>query len=408
MSQPEPIRVTIKMYDDEKYVELPFNYDIFIKSILSMLGIEENLLETFTFSYQNNSDLKVYFIKNEDDYILFLKTCAENKTQILNVHLASDIETKNEINANEDKIEIKEISSNKNYKESFIEDEKEERDNNIISNQNHNIIEIKQDSGNILNNIEENENLEYSLLGENNNISEKNNNNKIKINNKNNQNINKNENEIIYNEINASLTNANSRIICNICKQSKQLNIINIIYFCKDCQIFFCDTCEVDIGKNHEHCYYKIKNNKQYQEISDKIQQSGNKFDNFNKDLNNSIINNGSIIENSVKGIIDEGSKFIGSIKNSIKNFFGSNENENNNQNYNNPNELYNPYQMNNNKQNNFRNISDNNQLKILVAQAKSKYNLSDISDIDIERALSQHNGNIDEAASMLLMNKDL
>ena len=123
MSQPEPIRVTIKMYDDEKYVELPFNYDIFIKSILSMLGIEENLLETFTFSYQNNSDLKVYFIKNEDDYILFLKTCAENKTQILNVHLASDIETKNEINANEDKIEIKEISSNKNYKESFIEDE---------------------------------------------------------------------------------------------------------------------------------------------------------------------------------------------------------------------------------------------------------------------------------------------
>ena len=49
MSQPEPIRVTIKMYDDEKYVELPFNHDIFIKSILSMLGIEENLLYIYSY-----------------------------------------------------------------------------------------------------------------------------------------------------------------------------------------------------------------------------------------------------------------------------------------------------------------------------------------------------------------------
>ena len=417
MSQSEPIRVTIKSYSDEKFVELPLDYNIFINSISTMLGIKQNLYESFQLSYQNSSDLKVYFIKNEDDYNLFLKTCSENNTKILNVNLANEIGIQNENNqANEDKLEIKEISSNKNYRESFIEEEKEENDNNIkiYSNQNNNL-EIKKDSGNILNNIEENEGArEFSLLGESNNIIEQNiiNENINKnINNKNSQKIiinNNNKNEIInnevYNEIKVSSSLVKFNMKCNICKQTKGLDIV---YYCKDCQIFFCDTCEVDIGKIHKHCYYKIRNNKQYTEISNKFQQSGNKFDNFNKDLNKSIINNGNFIENSVKGIISEGSKIFGNIGNSIKNLFNSNDNDNN---QNNPNELNNPYDMGNNvqNQNNYRNIPNDNQLKILVAQAKWKYNLSEISDIDIERALVQHNGNIDDAASMLLMNKDL
>ena len=422
MSQPEPIRVTIKLYGDEKFVELPLEYNIFIKSILTMLGIEQNLLETFQFSYQNSSDLKVYFIKNEDDYNLFLKACSENNTKILDVNLINEVEIQNENNqANEDKLEIKEISSNKNYKESFIEEEKEENDNNIkiYSEQNNNNLEIKKDSGNILNNIEENEGaMEFSLLGESNNIIEQNiinNNINEKINNKNSQKIiikkSNDKNDIInneaHNEIKVSSSLVKFNMKCNICKQNKGLDIV---YYCKDCQIFFCDTCEVDIGKIHKHCYYKIRNNKQYKEINNKIQQSGNKFTNFNKDLNKSIINNGNFIENSVKGIISEGSKIFGNIGNSIKNFFNSNENDNNQNN--NPNELNNPYAIRNNNlnqnQNNHRNIPNDNQLHILVAQAKSKYNLSEISDIDIERALVQHNGNIDDAASMLLMNKDL
>ena len=424
MSQPEPIRVTIKLYGDEKFVELPLEYNIFIKSILTMLGIEQNLLETFQFSYQNSSDLKVYFIKNEDDNNLFLKACSENNRKILDVNLINEVEIQNENNqANEDKLEIKEISSNKNNKESFIEEEKEENDNNIkiYSEQNNNNIEIKKDSGNILNNIEENEGaMEFSLLGESNNIIEQNiinNNINEKINNKNSQKIiikkSNDKNEIInneaHNEIKVSSSLVKFNMKCNVCKQNKGLDIV---YYCKDCQIFFCDTCEVDIGKIHKHCYYKIRNNKQYKEINNKIQQPGNKFTNFNKDLNKSIINNGNFIENSVKGIISEGSKIFGNIGNSIKNFFNSNENDNNQNN--NPNELNNPYAIRNNNlnqnqnQNNHRNIPNDNQLKILVAQAKSKYNLSEISDIDIERALVQHNGNIDDAASMLLMNKDL
>ena len=423
MSQSEPIRVTIKMYSDEKFVELPLDYNIFIKSILSMLGIEENLLETFQLSYQNSSDLKVYFIKNEDDYNLFLKTCSENNTKILNVNLAIEDEKQNENNkANKDKLEIKEISSNKNYHESLIEEEKEEKeenDNNIKIYSNQNNLKIKKDSGNILNNIEEDEGInEFSLLGESNNMIEQNiinnNNNNKKINNRNYQKIiikNNDKNEIInneaHNEIKVSSSLVKFNMKCNICKQTKGLDIV---YYCKDCQIFFCDTCEADLGKIHKHCYYKIRNNKQYTEINNKIQQSGIRFDNFNKDLNKSIINNGNFIENSVKGIISEGSKIFGNIGNSIKNFFNSNDNDNNQNN--NPNELNNPYAMGNNNlnqnQNNYRNIPNDNQLKILVAQAKSKYNLSEISDIDIERALVQHNGNIDDAVSMLLMNKDL
>ena len=424
MSQSESVQVTINMYGDEKYVELPLDYDTFVKNILAMLGIEQNLLETFQFSYQNSSDLKVYFIKNEDDYNLFLKTCKEKNTKTLNVNLANDNEMQNNNKqAEEDKLEIKEISSNKNYRESIIEEEKEENDNNnninikIYSNQNNNNnIEIKKDSGNILNNMEENENVEFSLLGESNNINEQyniNNNINKKINNKNSQKIiikkknDKNEifNNEAYNEIKLSSSNVKFNVTCNLCKQNK---VMDIVYFCKDCNILFCDTCEVDKGKTHKHCYYKIRNQKQFTEINNKIQKLGNKFDNYNKELNKNIINNGNFIENSVKGIISEGSRIFGNIGNSIKNFFNSNDNDNNQNN--NPNELNNPYSMSNNNQNqnNSRNIPNDNQLKILVLQAKSKYNLSEISDIDIERALVQHNGNIDDAASMLLMNKDL
>ena len=403
--KPKPITITLKYYNDEKIVELPLKYDDFIKNICSMLIIQIEFVKTFHFYYQNTADLKVYFIKNESDYKLFLKTCSEKNAKVLNIKLSDD-NTNNIIikdNNNEDsKEDIKEISINNNinYKESFIEEEKEEKEEkiNLIDNNINHINISKKNSENIFNNIDDDlEAIEFSMISENKNINinkNENNINNIKINN-NNQ-INK---KIIMPSNNAKLN-----IFCNVCKHNK---IIDVVYYCKDCNLFFCETCEIDLGRIHQHCYYKIKNKRQYDEMIKNpdnvniVNQKGN----FIQNLNRSNANKGAIIQNSVKEIISEGSKILGNLKTSITNFFNPNEIDDSN----NPNEINNPYEINNYnaKVDNEVNANNENKYKSLVAQAKSKYNLTDITDDEIEKALIQHKGNIDDAVAMLLLKND-
>ena len=386
MAKQESINVTIKYYEDEKFVTLPLDFNIFIKNICNMLSIPEEKKENFQFSYQNESDLKIYFIKNAEDYNLLLKTCKEQKTKILNIQLSNDFEDKkNEIKNKEDNANINNI-------------------NNIIQINNDNT--NKNNSENIPINIDENlEAMEFSYLNADNNIIEKNNN---KNNNQINNNINNNQ---INEQNNPSELNKNFNIDCSICKQNK---FTDIVYYCSDCKLFFCDKCEIDIGKIHKHCYYKIRNKKQYNELKDSLNSFGNKFQNLNKNINKSIINTGNSIENSVKGIFSEGSKIIGNIGNTIKNFFNSNENDanknkNNNNNDINSNELNNPYEVKNEQkqENKDKNNLNQNQIKSLVMQAKSLYNLSKFNDMEIEKALIQHKGNIEEAVSMLLLDNN-
>ena len=403
--KPKPITITLKYYNDEKIVELPLKYDDFIKNICSMLIIQIEFVKTFHFYYQNTADLKVYFIKNESDYKLFLKTCSEKNAKVLNIKLSDD-NTNNIIikdNNNEDsKEDIKEISINNNinYKESFIEEEKEEKEEkiNLIDNNINHINISKKNSENIFNNIDDDlEAIEFSMISENKNININKNENNI-------NNININNNNQINNKIIMPSNNAKLNIFCNVCKHNK---IIDVVYYCKDCNLFFCETCEIDLGRIHQHCYYKIKNKRQYDEMIKNpdnvniVNQKGN----FIQNLNRSNANKGAIIQNSVKEIISEGSKILGNLKTSITNFFNPNEIDDSN----NPNEINNPYEINNYnpKVDNEVNANNENKYKLLVAQAKSKYNLTDITDDEIEKALIQHKGNIDDAVAMLLLKND-
>ena len=403
--KPKPITITLKYYNDEKIVELPLKYDDFIKNICSMLIIQIEFVKTFHFYYQNTADLKVYFIKNESDYKLFLKTCSEKNAKVLNIKLSDD-NTNNIIikdNNNEDsKEDIKEISINNNinYKESFIEEEKEEKEEkiNLIDNNINHINISKKNSENIFNNIDDDlEAIEFSMISENKNININKNENNI-------NNININNNNQINKKIIMPSNNAKLNIFCNVCKHNK---IIDVVYYCKDCNLFFCETCEIDLGRIHQHCYYKIKSKRQYDEMIKNpdnvniVNQKGN----FIQNLNRSNANKGAIIQNSVKEIISEGSKILGNLKTSITNFFNPNEIDDSN----NPNEINNPYEINNYnpKVDNEVNANNENKYKLLVAQAKSKYNLTDITDDEIEKALIQHKGNIDDAVAMLLLKND-
>ena len=225
--------------------------------------------------------------------------------------------------------------------------------------------------------------------------------------------INNNKNEIQNNpfnnnplngEINAPGINTNFSMNCDLCKHNKSSNII---YYCSDCKIFFCNECEIKIGKIHKHSYYKIRTQKQFNELKNSLSSFGNKFDNKNKNINNT----GKSIENSVKEILWEGSKIFGNIGNSLKNLFNQHENQENQNNEINPNELVNPYviRKNNKKQkNDDGEIPDEKQLKILIINARTYYNLSEFNDIDIERALIQSKGDIGGAVQMLFLNKDL
>ena len=401
MSKPEVINATIEYYGERKLVTIPLDYNIFIESISVMLQIEKEKIGNFQFSYQNNSDLKIYFIKNAEDYALFLNTCKEKKAEMIiikSIEMIDDKQNNEQKDNFDNKIEKKEINANKIQKKIFIEEEEVKENNNI----NQIKINNNKDSGNIINKIDDNlEAMEFSYLDESNIINDKNN----IINNKK-EKINNNQ---INNQANIPSLMKNFNINCDICKQKKSSDIV---YYCADCKLFFCETCEIDIGKIHIHCYYKIRNKKQYEGLKNSIYTFGNKFQNLNNNMNKSIINNGKTIENSVKEILSEGSKFFGNIGNSLKNFFNQNENlENQNQNNKiNKDELINPYTIRNNniQRKNIGNVTDDKQLKLLVSQAKNTYNLSQFSDKDIETALIHHKGNIEEAVSMLFSNNDL
>ena len=174
-----------------------------------------------------------------------------------------------------------------------------------------------------------------------------------------------------------------------------------IAFYCKNCSIFFCYNCEEEIGKNHQHCYYKIRNIEQFREISDIHNNLNNQIKNP-YDININSISNNNSIENKITDIISEGSKIIESklhnTYNSIINFFNLNNNNNNNTDI----KIFNRqnFKRNNNIQNN--NIND---IKTIIEQAKSQYNLEQIGDDEIERALIITNGNIDKAVGLLFSN---
>ena len=178
MSNPEEIKTTIEFYGENKFVILPLDYNDFIQRISSMLQIEKEKIENFQFSYQNDSDLKIYFIKNAEDYALFLNTCKEKKTNILNIKSNEMFDDKedNEEKDNEikiyNKIETKEIHANENQKKNFFGEKKVNEDNKNNVNQ---IIINNKDSGNILNKIDDNlEAMEFSYLDESNIVNNKN------------------------------------------------------------------------------------------------------------------------------------------------------------------------------------------------------------------------------------------
>ena len=399
----EKLIAKIKYYEQTIIVELPIDYNKFIDSLSEMLQIPEEMIEKFNIFYIDINN-KEFMIKKSEDYSDFLYAVKYKKAEILNIELIDNIEENKKIqNKNiilqkkEDKEKAVEDKLNNPYKEYIFEE-----DTKLM------MANAKQEFGNKLNNIKNIENIEFSFLDEeklNNEKKVKNNGRNLiyKYKNNNNNLINKNinsyygQNNLVDNQIREAPIQINFNIECYYCKNNK---MNGIAFYCKNCSIFFCYNCEEEIGKNHLHCYYKIRNIEQFKEISKAHNNLNNQIKNpYNNNIN-SISNNNSV-ENKITDIISEGSKIIESklhnTYNSIINFFNLNNNNNNNnikiinsQNF----------KRNNNIQNN--NIND---IKTIIDQAKSQYNLEQIGDDEIERALIITKGNIDKAVGLLFSN---
>ena len=169
--------------------------------------------------------------------------------------------------------------------------------------------------------------------------------------------------------------NQNQKIVfplyCTICKESP---LYNVIYYCKDCNKIFCSKCEEIEGPDHPDPYYKIQNMKQYEKLN---------------------INGKSQFEKIIDGV--EG-KIEGAVNNVIG-FLKNNINSNNNNESNNNKRKY----SNNNLNNNYRNYKQREiPNQSLIQKARASYDLSNVSDQQIEDALKKTKGNIDNAVILL------
>ena len=396
------VKGSIKFYDEEKQILFPPSYDEFHFRLGQTLGLTEDLLKGVNVSYLDDLKNNVG-IKNQNDYQQFLEFAKklDGKGQI-NIQIAE--ESNNNVKQSSDPIlssvdinnaeNINIIGENKssifsrvlNEGESSNENKNVESKEKLPSETMHNVNKIGNENKNISNNINRNENV---LINNNNNINNinnfnndinqfkniNNNSNQInnQINNQNNNNINNNQINN-NNQMNNMYYQPNPQTIAfNVaCKFCRRNPLYQVLYYCKECNAIFCSSCESQIGITHEHAYFKIQNQKQFYYFNfGKLPT----MDQFMNDF-------GKTMENAYDKVVD---------------FFGGKKNNNNNRN-------------NINNVNNFNNVNNVNNQRVmqpqrplsLVEQARMMYDLSKVSDKQIEDALKKSGNNIDEAVILL------
>ena len=286
----------IIQYDDyQKNCIFPENYDMFLKEILVLFNISEDKKHFLIITYKNTSGDSIK-ITNQEEYLEFLDK--SNKKEINNVISLS----------------IHQLIKNKI--QPFIEDVYDKDDKDIEEDEDKDELFLRQ--GHV---FLKNKNEQSEYYGDKIELAESIEGNINNINNINNEN---NFDNIFNNEVVKSVLPPviSFPSYCNACQK---FPIVKILYYCNKCELYLCEDCEQNIGYNHRHCYYKIRNKEQYQEMV--------KIDSKKEEENNII----SQIQNKKKtrmdNLRDKNERFNGMF-NSIFGFFkGSEKNDNNNNN---------------------------------------------------------------------------
>ena len=365
----EEIIAYIQFYNEIKKVTIPPSYEALQEKLSTMLELNSDLTSTLIISYKDEDNDNVMVNSNED-YLILLEQIKNKQVNIINIE-------KNEnsnINIDEcsqnftkfkDKIDINDKANNiKNFDivssqlEINKQENKEDKNNQIIINNNvreiKNEIEInnnKEISNNIDNDLN-NSNSEEDILSPY-NQKEQNINNKVTINQINDVNIiNNNIN------INANVNLSQRYLVFNLpCGLCNNYPILKILYYCPTCSVYICPDCEKKPDINHRHSILKVQTQQQYEDLNEKIKQS-------NEELNLENAANQSTFKN---------------IKDSVLNLFKGNKEENVS-----PKRQNLPQQMS------------------LIQIARALYNLQGISDNQLEEAIRKTNGDIEKAIPLL------
>ena len=248
----------------QKSTCFPNEYEDLIDHIMSLFQIPEEKKPLLIITYKNVSGDSIK-ITSQEDYSEFLLKKSKGEIQnIISISLQEFI--KNEIKSFRDTYDKDEEEDDNDKDDLFL------RQGHVFNNKNEKQKSEIFGGGRLDINKFLNESIEFGNSDDNN------------INN--NINNNKNNNFEIDNIFSNTITKSvlppviSFPSYCNICQK---FPIVKVMFFCLDCQLNLCEDCEKNLGYNHRHCYYKIRNKEQYQEIL--------KMEAKEDDLNNKIKN---------------------------------------------------------------------------------------------------------------------
>ena len=402
----------IKFFEDEIEVIYPEDFNLCIKKISEMIGLnEEEMLEKISV-YYNDEDGDKVIINEKIDYDLFINYLKEYKKNL--IPLVIELKEQSENLVNKISKEILDYKEKHSEEINLIKKELESNEENVnkINNDKINNNEInndKKDSDNIniikeekkdnMNKINNYDILDYDF-DELNEISDE---NKINNYNDNHNKINdneKNENDIdnikLDNDLskNINMENHHSIIYRETCKFCKANPLYDVFYFCTKCNYIMCSKCEKEKGSLDSHPLFKIQTSKQYM--------------NSNIKLEKNIINHFKECKDVIKGVFTSFTDIIQKKNNNENDNANDNKNKNN---YNKTNDLKNKVGNNNNNINLKPNYNDNdnsnkdeNNYKALAQELINNYKLDGVSEEKLEEALKLTNGDINEALQSLFI----
>jgi len=405
----------IKFFEDEIEIIYPEDFNLCIKKISEMIGLnEEEMLEKISV-YYNDEDGDKVIINEKIDYDLFINYLKENKKDLISLVIELKEQSENLVNkiskeildykekhSEEINIIKKELESNEENVNKINNDKINNNEINNDKKDSDNINIIKEEKKDNMNKINNYDILDYDF-DELNEISDE---NKINNYNDNHNKINdneKNENDIdnikLDNDLskNINMENHHSIIYRETCKFCKAYPLYDVFYFCTKCNYIMCSKCEKEKGSLDSHPLFKIQTREQYM--------------NSNIKLEKNIINHFKEYKDVIKGVFTSLTDIIQKKKNDNKN---NNENDNandNKNNYNKTNDLKNKVGNNNNNINlkpnaNDRDNSnkDENNYKALAQELINNYKLDGVSEEKLEEALKLTNGDINEALQSLFI----
>ena len=230
----------IRFGEYEKNISFPNDYNSFLEEIINLFQIPQEKKSKLIVNYKNSFGNSSQIATSEEYSLVLQKMSNKEISNIISISFPEFFQNKI-----------------KQYREDIYDVDDEEDKDELFLRQGHIFSKNqKQQSefngaGMDINKIL-NESIEVEKEDENN------------INNINN--INNKNNIIFKNDIVKSVLPpmASFPTYCNICQK---FPIVKIMYYCNNCHLNLCEDCEKNLGYNHRHCYYKIRNKEQFQEI---------------------------------------------------------------------------------------------------------------------------------------------